>query len=592
MITSRKVSPLAFCLTLVACCALQLGISLQWMTSSMQDQDDLWILTTTTLARPDTFPLPSARSQGVVLDVLSVQTDSSSSSSSSSSFSANLLQAQHDTWGSHPAVRTFQTATYKDDAERHCTSNLTLFHVRNVADRCQSGHRHVHFPHLYKLGKLFPSFAELHESHANPMEWMCAQKRPVHGLYRMLQQHYRYQPFEDASSPRTFWFSWLFSFLSIRQPTATNYDPSSLPDYLILVKDDTYLNLDQIEPHLRRGVHPLLSTATAPLQAGCLTTRRRTITSTTRTYLRQTNTTTMSSGEQPVTTITTTTTATISMTHPHSGFGIFWPRIALERLMQPLHCDRFTFTSSSSPKASSLLRHDTTVKQQQQPQDDDNNINDKDMEEFVQEACWRVSQNKIGEGTVFQTGMSLMDLLQALAAESHYNGVNQWGDRPGFWYVSLCVCFCVCRTAFLLPMSDRSVSSLRCVSFHSFESDLLWAYFVRYYRISPLLHRQGPNATHAKPRDTENLDNEAEDNATTTTTPSGYSHHGWLQYPDPKHDSSSSSSSSSSCAHSGTNYACSMTDPICHGLDAPHMRYLYENWNAVVRSATTTSTPP
>jgi hypothetical protein len=107
---------------------------------------------------------------------------------------------------------------------------------------------------------------------ANPAGWMCAQTRPVQGFYKVIQ-YYKQQ----------------------RQP---------LPDYLIIMDDDTYYNMQLFQEHFQ--VH--YPNSSEPIAvAGCLV-------------------------RSPI--------HEINFTIPFGGYGFTLSRGYLQHMMRPIQCPR------------------------------------------------------------------------------------------------------------------------------------------------------------------------------------------------------------------------------------------------------------
>jgi hypothetical protein len=126
----------------------------------------------------------------------------------------DLLDAQRRTMGSHATVRNFFNATELDDADDpDCSRVLTWEHVKKISHFCRRK-RPEHPVYRYMTRVLFAREQWL-EKKANPAGWMCAQKRPYHGLAKVAR-HYASRRHAEAG----------------------------LPDWLIIADDDTYYNLE------------------------------------------------------------------------------------------------------------------------------------------------------------------------------------------------------------------------------------------------------------------------------------------------------------------------------------------------------------
>jgi hypothetical protein len=153
----------------------------------------------------------------------------------------DYLIAQEETFGSHPSVRNFYAITEFNDTEadclekvdRHLLMLITRMRCRPVARR-KIGINETSYPVLFTLSHEFFGFNRLLNEKKNPIGWLCAQKRPMDGLYKVLTQY--------------------------------SHDSPDLPDYLIMMDDDSWFNMDLLLPALKAKINPLTPTAVA----GCL----------------------------------------------------------------------------------------------------------------------------------------------------------------------------------------------------------------------------------------------------------------------------------------------------------------------------------
>ncbi|KAL7534082.1 hypothetical protein ACHAWF_004715 [Thalassiosira exigua] len=176
-----------------------------------------------------------------------------------------LLSAQERILSSHQSVRNFFNVTELDDADPSCHTNLTWDHVSKVVNFC---HRRPSFgPEVRYLRSQYAR-AEWLRKKRNPAGWLCAQQRPFAGL-RKVQARYR----------RT------------RQ---------ALPDYLLILDDDTYYDMDAFRRNHRR-----LDSSELAVAAGCLV-------------------------RHPV--------HEINFTFPFGGFGTIVSKGSLDYLFHPIGC--------------------------------------------------------------------------------------------------------------------------------------------------------------------------------------------------------------------------------------------------------------
>jgi len=123
----------------------------------------------------------------------------------------DYLKAQKDIYGKH--LRNFRVVTETNDTEKECWKELNLTSVYQIRDYCSSkANKQSSVSSLQQ--RLYASKQYLDKKGPG---WLCAQKRPIDALYRVLTVEYTQQ---------------------------------KLPDVLFLVDDDTYLNLTAILPQL------------------------------------------------------------------------------------------------------------------------------------------------------------------------------------------------------------------------------------------------------------------------------------------------------------------------------------------------------
>jgi hypothetical protein len=144
-------------------------------------------------------------SRSFIVDILSV----------GSILQLDLLHAQRTTFASHISVRNFFNVTENDDVDPYCHKYLTWEDVQKVSTFCRnrppSGTSHIlrHMRGKYARGQWL-------QKKKIPIGWMCAQVRPTSGLMKA-HQHYRGNIMEG------------------------------LPDYFIIMDDDTYFNMEEFE---------------------------------------------------------------------------------------------------------------------------------------------------------------------------------------------------------------------------------------------------------------------------------------------------------------------------------------------------------
>jgi hypothetical protein len=178
-------------------------------------------------------------------------------------------QAQQRTLGSHAAVRNFFPITELNDTDSTCSEKLSYPQLQKVKQFCKRRFRNQS-KESYRIRRLL-------YGPKNHTGWMCAQKRPIDGLYAVLQQ---YQ-------------------LEQIQP----------PNYLFIVDDDSFLNMDTI-------IHTLQTnhSYTAPsILTGCPYNYPQ----------------------------------DLHFVFPYGGFATLLSQAALQRLVQPVYCQNTNDTENS-----------------------------------------------------------------------------------------------------------------------------------------------------------------------------------------------------------------------------------------------------
>jgi hypothetical protein len=249
----------------------------------------------------------------------------------------HLHEAQQRTFGSHPSIRHWFPITELNDTDSTCSSKLTLDQVNTIYSTCKN------------VNDVSSEVAELVRRRLfNPKNhtgWMCAQKRPIDGLYWTIQQY--------------------------KLNSSTN--KLSLPNYLVIIDDDTYMNLN----YLMEALPSLYPSNESHAITGCRIIHPK----------------------------------RIQFTFPFGGFGTILTRRAIENLIRPLYCDGDSTGTDIN---------------------DANFINDV----FNTMACWRLHENNFGEQAFFKDGMSVLDLMYAYSSGLPFTGVDEWNDGTSFCFHS------------------------------------------------------------------------------------------------------------------------------------------------------------
>ena len=289
-------------------------------------------------------PVPGSK----FVDVLSI------SSLSRPEFS----QSQKNTWASHPAVRDFTTVTEKDDPSPSCHLKYsTPQEASKYAMRCKTGFgkgttangKGKAWPKNNMVTNFFTNKYARPQwlaKKADAGAWLCAQRRMAAGLAKVGQLY--------------------------RAGTT-----KELPEYLILADDDMYINMNLFDVYVLKAQNSNLlhqgevieagANRTAKVFAGCV--------------------------------VVANPVDEFQFTFPFGGYGTFFNKGSIERLIMPLNC------SSINERLSSTST-------------------------FEIGACHRLTSGEdlLSESHYFRDGMSLSDLMGALASKhSPYCMHSDWG---------------------------------------------------------------------------------------------------------------------------------------------------------------------
>lgn len=125
-----------------------------------------------------------------------------------------FLETQRQTWASHQYVRSFWGLTEIDDMARNCESTI-VSDVKDHIRTCKSYHR-SNSEGLKKFRTDLYDMTYVGKK-KNPKSWLCAQSRLILGFIKLLNEYQRL--------------------------LSTEFMSKVLPDYLAIVEDDTYLNM-------------------------------------------------------------------------------------------------------------------------------------------------------------------------------------------------------------------------------------------------------------------------------------------------------------------------------------------------------------
>ena len=131
--------------------------------------------------------------------------------------------AQQATWANHPAIRQFVSVDERDDWEQTCASTLQESDFDAISQWCSNKQARLG-PNVSWLERQWRRFTfrkkSLTAKGSDPVKWLCAQRRPMAGLIQLLRSY------------------------------STTGDGDAIPDYVAIVDDDTYLNVDMLQAHL------------------------------------------------------------------------------------------------------------------------------------------------------------------------------------------------------------------------------------------------------------------------------------------------------------------------------------------------------
>ena len=239
------------------------------------------------------------------------------------------LHAQKQTWGAHRSVRQFWGYTEYNDFNQTC-GKMSRAEVDAHVTRCNEykgwGKSMRHY-----IGDGYTLAEGVIRRDAG---WLCAQRRVGRSL------------------------AWIQKMFTERS--------DDLPDYLLLVDDDTYVDLVSFEEYTVRHT---LDPSKSQMHGGCLFHR----------------------------------SGYIKWSFPYGGFGTFFTRGSIERMMRPIHCKNAD------------------------PEDD-----------FLKGVCLSLQKNRIGERTLFREGMSVADLFHAYSALRTFCIHSDWltGYIANFYMLS------------------------------------------------------------------------------------------------------------------------------------------------------------
>jgi Fringe-like len=181
--------------------------------------------------------------------------------------------AQEQTFRTHPSVRNFFRITELNDTDSTCHTDLTPSNLQKIIKYCKSP---SHRKHISDTSWMLRKLVYHPKNHTG---WMCAQKRPIDGLYIALQQYVN--------------------------------KVSRIPNYMLIIDDDTYVNMNSLMSILQQN-------------------HTDTTTATTNSHLMHT--------PQLVTGCRFNYPQREHFLFPFGGFGTIMSRTVIRNLIQPIHC--------------------------------------------------------------------------------------------------------------------------------------------------------------------------------------------------------------------------------------------------------------
>lgn len=266
---------------------------------------------------------------------------------------------QQQAFSRYAEVRHFYPLTESNDTEVSCHSDLPWNRVKDALAYCRR--RSTNHSYLDMIRPYFGITGNgnlIHYEHDAARGWLCAQKRPMDGLVKVMQ-----------------WYK--------RQKV------DALPDYLVFMDADTYMNITAVAAYLRQHAHSHIP----KVLTGCLIWMHNEL-----------------EGRKHA-----------SWSWTWGGYGTFFSKGTLQRMLQPIYCDDNTILKMTDAASTS----------------------------FASDFCQQLQQNLIGEQAAFEPGMNLVDLMQRYTFRHRYADAKNWTD----------VGFCL-------------------------HSDHIWTYFANYYFLS------------------------------------------------------------------------------------------------------------
>jgi hypothetical protein len=302
---------------------------------------------------PSSSSTATTNDRRMIIDVMSI----------ASQDRKEYVETQSQVFQNHATVRHFWNVTEADDGPEwmNCSTTMNEGSVKRYVQQCRKRHN-TEFLIQYRY--FVPGWVL---RKPNPVGWVCAQVRPGSAV-AALGKKYSTTPTE------------------------------LLPDFALLVDDDTIFHMDILVNHLQRYI--VGATPVTRIWAGCLTTLSR---------------------------------AHFTRYAYFGGAGLVWSKGSLNRLIQRVHC------------------HSPNNLQQQQSQE---NGQDEDPSSslFVQQVCQRIDQNLITEKDLFVEGMYVYEFIDKVF---HHNPNCFFSD----WLLSYFINYYYLSDPVLLVNNDDQESN-------------------------------------------------------------------------------------------------------------------------------------
>jgi hypothetical protein len=198
-----------------------------WRDKDDGDKDDADLEDSIIVSEEVLAPPPSKKQDSLVIDIVSVGSNSR----------LDYLATQRETFGRHHAVRNYIGLTEDASSEPNCDATVSPDAAKAIQNYCRLDVS-LTFPDnapgtlLNRMRQIYAGWDDFLATKKNPGGWLCAQRRASDGLYRLLQL-YKTQP---------------------------------IPDYVILMDDDTFVDLSAVSDYLTA----VYDSNDATVMVGCL----------------------------------------------------------------------------------------------------------------------------------------------------------------------------------------------------------------------------------------------------------------------------------------------------------------------------------